>query len=232
MKLTIFELLMAFTAGGYVSLLTTSSHLSLLSRPRTASLLLYYYVILSSSLSLTSGALFHGLESSFIVYEKWNGFTLGSISFDFKTDQSQGMVFYMDTKATNNYYMMVYIKQGDLVFEYQASYQKQSCSFPRVNNTLWNRVSELLQPTLRLTPELKKITPGINTGSKICHTRVQTMENIVNETPGYHGDIFRLSINGKNVLQKNYHFICFSSTAIFIFRRNLNCEKKIFPSVG
>ena len=90
--------------------------------------------------STVQGALFHGLDSSYLVYESWNGLTVGQLSFEIKTREDNGLLFYMDTNGTNNYYVMISVKKGELWFEYMLGGEIKNESLAVVNDNLWHKV--------------------------------------------------------------------------------------------
>ena len=98
------------------------------------------FIIFSCVVNESLAALFHGLDSSYLVYEKWNGLTVGELSFEMKTTEAESLLFYMDTNSSSNHYVMILIRDGKLSFEYLIGKEVQTETVGIVNDGFWHKV--------------------------------------------------------------------------------------------
>ncbi|KAG5880547.1 hypothetical protein JTB14_021219 [Gonioctena quinquepunctata] len=96
--------------------------------------------LLAALICLTQGFLLDGSTNSFSQFRKWGGGTNGSLEFEFKTDQPNGLLLYTDDGGTYDFFEIKLV-EGALRLRYNLGGGAQIITVGRdLNDGHWHKV--------------------------------------------------------------------------------------------
>ncbi|KAJ8924522.1 hypothetical protein NQ315_007320 [Exocentrus adspersus] len=99
-----------------------------------------FLVVTSALLCLGYGFLLDGSTNSFAQFRKWGGGTNGSLEFEFKTDQPNGLLLYTDDGGTYDFFEIKLV-EGALRLRYNLGGGAQIITVGReLNDGHWHKV--------------------------------------------------------------------------------------------